>query len=128
VAELRYKAWGETRYTDGTTPAAYKFIGQRLDESTALYYQARYYNPIRSLLSPRFRCTRPTGRDFPQCFDHLRWKASNPDKGQSGGPIAPQPIYAQPEAGQDSGAIDAIVANGDRLILPTLIRPQNPSR
>jgi RHS repeat-associated protein len=46
VAELRYKAWGETRYTDGTTPTAYKFTGQRLDESTGLYYYgARYYDP-----------------------------------------------------------------------------------
>ncbi|MGC8947612.1 MAG: RHS repeat-associated core domain-containing protein, partial [Anaerolineae bacterium] len=44
--ELRYKAWGETRYTWGTTPTAYKFTGQRLDESTGLYYyEARYYDP-----------------------------------------------------------------------------------
>jgi RHS repeat-associated protein len=44
-AELRYKAWGETRYTYGTTPTAYKFTGQRLDESTGLYYYgARYYD------------------------------------------------------------------------------------
>jgi RHS repeat-associated protein len=46
VGELRYKAWGETRYTYGTTPTAYKFTGQRLDESTGLYYYgARYYDP-----------------------------------------------------------------------------------
>ena len=46
VAELRYKAWGENRYTYGTTPTAYKFTGQRLDESTGLmYYGARYYDP-----------------------------------------------------------------------------------
>jgi len=45
VAELRYKAWGETRYTWGTTPTSYKFTGQRLDESTGLYYYgARYYD------------------------------------------------------------------------------------
>ena len=44
-AELRYKAWGEMRYTYGTTPTAYKFTGQRLDESTGLYYYgARYYD------------------------------------------------------------------------------------
>ncbi len=34
VAELRYKAWGETRYTYGTTPTAYKFTERRLDGST----------------------------------------------------------------------------------------------
>jgi len=45
VAELRYKAWGENRYTDGTTPTTYRFTGQRLDESTGLmYYGARYYD------------------------------------------------------------------------------------
>ncbi|MBC7260588.1 MAG: RHS repeat protein, partial [Chloroflexi bacterium] len=31
--ELRYKAWGETRYTWGTTPTKYRFTGQR-EEST----------------------------------------------------------------------------------------------
>jgi len=46
VAELRYKAWGETRYTYGATPTTYRFTGQRLDESTGLmYYGARYYDP-----------------------------------------------------------------------------------
>mgnify|MGYP005846566911 CR=1 FL=1 len=45
-AELRYKAWGEMRYTYGTTPTAYKFTGQRLDNSVGLYYYgARYYDP-----------------------------------------------------------------------------------
>jgi RHS repeat-associated protein len=43
---LRYKTYGETRYTDGTTPTTYKFTGQRLDDSTGLYYYgARYYDP-----------------------------------------------------------------------------------
>jgi len=46
VAELRYKAWGENRYTYGATPTTYRFTGQRLDESTGLmYYGARYYDP-----------------------------------------------------------------------------------
>jgi len=47
VAELRYYAYGGTRYTYGTTPTAYKFTGQRLDDSTGLYYYgARYYDPV----------------------------------------------------------------------------------
>jgi RHS repeat-associated protein len=45
-AELRYKAWGETRYTYGTTPTTYRFTGQREDATIALYfYNARYYDP-----------------------------------------------------------------------------------
>jgi len=46
VAELRYKAWGETRYTYGTTPTTYRFTGQREDATIGLYfYNARYYHP-----------------------------------------------------------------------------------
>jgi len=47
VAELRYKAWGETRYTWGTTPTTYRFTGQREDATIGLYfYNARYYDPV----------------------------------------------------------------------------------
>jgi RHS repeat-associated protein len=45
-AELRYKAWGETRYTYGTTPTTYRFTGQREDATIGLYfYNARFYDP-----------------------------------------------------------------------------------
>jgi len=45
-AELRYKSWGETRYTDGTTPTAYRFTGQREEATIGLcFYNARYYDP-----------------------------------------------------------------------------------
>jgi RHS repeat-associated protein len=45
-AEIRYKAWGEDRYTSGTTPTTYRFTGQRLEESLGLYYyRARWYDP-----------------------------------------------------------------------------------
>jgi RHS repeat-associated protein len=46
VAELRYKAWGETRHESGTTPTTYRFTGQRLESSLALYLLgARWYDP-----------------------------------------------------------------------------------
>jgi hypothetical protein len=35
--ELRYKAYGETRYTWGTTPTSRRYTGQRLEESLGLY-------------------------------------------------------------------------------------------
>jgi len=41
VAELRYKAWGETRYTWGTTPTTYRFTGQREDATIGLYPSLR---------------------------------------------------------------------------------------
>ncbi len=31
VSEMRYKPWGETRYTSGTTPTQYQYTGQRND-------------------------------------------------------------------------------------------------
>jgi len=46
VAELRYKAWGETRYTYGTTPTSYRYTGQRAESDIGLYYYgARWYDP-----------------------------------------------------------------------------------
>jgi hypothetical protein len=29
IAEMRYTAWGETRYTSGVTPTDYQYTGQR---------------------------------------------------------------------------------------------------
>jgi RHS repeat-associated protein len=47
VAELRYKPWGEIRYTSGTTPTQRRFTGQTQDTITGLYhYGARYYDPV----------------------------------------------------------------------------------
>jgi RHS repeat-associated protein len=45
VGELRYYAYGETRYTSGSTPTSYRFTGQREDATIGLYfYNARYYD------------------------------------------------------------------------------------
>jgi RHS repeat-associated protein len=47
VAELRYRPWGETRFSSGTTPTQRRFTGQLLDTATDLYhYGARYYDPL----------------------------------------------------------------------------------
>ena len=46
VAELRYEAWGENRYTNGTTPTTYRYTGQREESALGLYfYNARWYDP-----------------------------------------------------------------------------------
>ena len=45
VGELRYKAYGETRYTWGTTHTDYRFTGQRQDSYIKLYHMgARWYD------------------------------------------------------------------------------------
>ncbi len=47
VAEVRYKAFGEDRYTFGTTPTTYRYTGQRREAALGLYfYNARWYDPF----------------------------------------------------------------------------------
>jgi len=48
-AEVRYKAWGENRYTSGATPTTFRYTGQRQEASlggeAGLYdYKARWYD------------------------------------------------------------------------------------
>jgi RHS repeat-associated protein len=46
IGELRYKAYGEIRYTSGTTPTNYRFTGQFQEASINLYIMgARWYDP-----------------------------------------------------------------------------------
>jgi RHS repeat-associated protein len=46
TGEVRYKAFGVTRFTSGTTPTSYRFTGQREEASLGLYYyNARWYDP-----------------------------------------------------------------------------------
>ena len=46
VAEMRYKPWGETRYTSGTTPTDRAYTGQRsyTADFGLHFYQARWYD------------------------------------------------------------------------------------
>jgi hypothetical protein len=47
LAELRYKPWGETRYTSGTTPTSVRFTGQHEEGGLngLYYYDARWCDP-----------------------------------------------------------------------------------
>ena len=46
LAEQRYTAWGEERFTSGTLATAYQYTGQRKDSSTNLYWHGtRWYDP-----------------------------------------------------------------------------------
>ena len=46
IAEMRYKPWGETRYTSGTTPTNYTYTGQYSDSYiNLLWYGSRHYDP-----------------------------------------------------------------------------------
>jgi RHS repeat-associated protein len=46
-AELRYKAFGETRYTSSSTPTTYRYTGQREESAIGLYfYRGRWYDVV----------------------------------------------------------------------------------
>ena len=46
TGEIRYKAYGASRYTYCTTPTTYHFTGQREESTIGLYYYgARWYDP-----------------------------------------------------------------------------------
>lgn len=46
-AELRYRAFGETRYEQGSTPTSYRYTGQRQEFALGLhYFRARWYDPL----------------------------------------------------------------------------------
>jgi RHS repeat-associated protein len=46
ISELRYKAWGETRYASGTTPTKYQYTGQYsyTADFGLHFYNARWYD------------------------------------------------------------------------------------
>jgi len=46
ISEMRYKAWGETRYASGTTPTKYTYTGQYsyTADFGLHYYNARWYD------------------------------------------------------------------------------------
>jgi RHS repeat-associated protein len=79
VGELRYKAWGETRYSSGTTPTSFRYTGQRLVGYIELYQMgARWYDPAVS----RFVSPDSIIPDFsnPQSFNRYSYGYNNPVK------------------------------------------------
>jgi hypothetical protein len=49
IAELRYEAWGEIRYTWGTTPTKRQYTGQINETDLGLmFYNVRWYDSLSS--------------------------------------------------------------------------------
>ena len=46
VAEMRYSAWGETRFTSGETPTQRRYTGQLAAEAGLYFYNARFYDSM----------------------------------------------------------------------------------
>jgi RHS repeat-associated protein len=77
--ELRYKPYGETRYTWGTTPTDRRFTGQRSEEASlgSLYdYGARFYSPsLNRWISPDSIVPNSTN---PQSLNRFSYVRNNP--------------------------------------------------
>jgi len=67
-SELRYKLWGETRYTDGSPPTRYQYTGQYsyTAEFGLYFYNARWYDPYLN------RWTQPDSI-IPETYHPLDW-------------------------------------------------------
>ncbi|MEW6682131.1 MAG: FG-GAP-like repeat-containing protein [Nitrospirota bacterium] len=69
VERLGYHPYGQVRTNTGSVDVNHKFTGQRLDDSTGLYfYNARYYDPVLG------RFLRPD----PLTYDHYMYVGNNP--------------------------------------------------
>lgn len=79
VAELRYKAWGETRYSYGTTPTSYRFTGQRQESSIKLTIMgARWYDSaLGRWISPDSIIPDPAN---PQSLNRYSYVYNNPQR------------------------------------------------
>jgi len=76
-SELRYKAWGETRYSSGSTPTTFRYTGQREESSLGLYwYASRWYSPgLGRFVSPDTIIPQPGN---PQAWDRYSYGYNNP--------------------------------------------------
>jgi RHS repeat-associated protein len=73
-----YKAFGETRYTDGILGTDYKFTGQREEASLGIYFfNARWMDPsLGRFTSPDTIV--PTGTQGTQAWDRYAFVNNNP--------------------------------------------------
>ncbi|NLS79687.1 MAG: RHS repeat-associated core domain-containing protein, partial [Chloroflexi bacterium] len=76
---MRYKAYGASRYTYGTTPTTYHFTGQREESTIGLYYYgARWYDPALGRFVQADSIV-PNGA-YPQDFNRYAYTRNNPVK------------------------------------------------
>ena len=78
-SESRYKAWGETRYTNGTLPTDVLFTGQREEADIGLYfYNARWYDPALGRFLQADTFVPQEGN--PSAYDRYAYVYNNPVK------------------------------------------------
>jgi RHS repeat-associated protein len=78
IGEMRYKPYGEIRYTWGISPTDISYTGQRLDSTGLMFYQARYYSPLAGRFASADTLV-PDGKN-PQQFNRYSYGLNNPVK------------------------------------------------
>ena len=78
TAEVRYKAWGEDRFTSGSMPTSLRYTGQRSEMgSLGLYfYRSRFYDPALGRFNQAD--TIIPNPNSPQSFDRYAYVSNNP--------------------------------------------------
>jgi RHS repeat-associated protein len=95
LGELRYSAWGVTRYEDGAILTSYRFTGQPWEQRLGLYQMgARWYDPyLNRWLSPDSIVPDPAN---PQSLNRFAYVYNNPLKYIDPGGQAPVLVAAIP--------------------------------
>ena len=76
VSEIRYSAWGETRYTNGTVPSQMRFTGQYQAEAGLYFYGTRWYDSaLGRFIQPDTIIPDPNET---KAFDRFSYVANNP--------------------------------------------------
>jgi RHS repeat-associated protein len=76
LSEVRYEAWGETRYSYGSPPTDYRYTGQRQEAGIGLYYyNARWNDPALGRFAQADTTTPGSG---PGAWDRYSYVLNNP--------------------------------------------------
>mgnify|MGYP001019048025 FL=1 len=101
-SEIRYSAWGETRYTSGATPTERHYTGQIEEEAGLYFYNARWYDsslsrfiqadtiipqPSSTLGWDRYAYSRNNPISYTDPSGHFAWLAIGAIGGAIGGAI-----------------------------------------
>jgi RHS repeat-associated protein len=110
VSELRYKAWGETRYTSGSTATKYQYTGQYSYESDfgLHFYNARWYDSSLSRFAQADSIV--PGPSNSQAWDRYAYSLNNPI------------LYTDPSGHLPCLSCDSIVHNTIDSLLTVLLR------
>ena len=79
ISEMRYKAWGETRYASGTTPTKYQYTGQYsyVSDFGLHFYNARWYDSSLSRFASADSIV-PLANQGSQAWDRYAYTSNNP--------------------------------------------------